>query len=318
MKPIYPILFILLILLIPWTHAQQHPDMFEYRDVDQPPQAVNYDIIRKRITYPKAAQKAHLTGDVFVRFLVDETGKCIQYQITRGAHPILNQMVVDQLPYLRFDPARHNGKAVAHWVNLPVKFRISYTAAEIHTPTVLCDCKQASREVHKIPKKQRAAHFYLRALEAYRDGAYATAWCMNNVAISASKKQAQKNNRISANLQMYHLAGLLGISQKQWQNAREALSKAIMLIQERPDMLEENLKAQLYIQRGFCSLMLGQAEAIGDFQTAVRLAPDFQGAVLPNALELLPGELHYVKGQVQGYGSLTSNNSVFTYLAELW
>lgn len=75
--------------------------------------------------YPKEAQKQKIQGRVFVKFVVDTTGLITETEITKSAHPILDEealRVVKAMP--PWIPGRQNDKPVRVYYTLPITFRL--------------------------------------------------------------------------------------------------------------------------------------------------------------------------------------------------
>lgn len=81
--------------------------------------------INARIKYPDIAKEKGIQGKVICRFCVDETGKVIYPQISRGVDPILDRAayeVIKNLPDFR--PGTQGGKPVKVWYSLPINFQL--------------------------------------------------------------------------------------------------------------------------------------------------------------------------------------------------
>src|SRR4029077_345171 len=75
--------------------------------------------------YPAIARRLRLEGTVVLRVLVDATGRAEALRIDRtsGAN-ILDQAAMGAVRDWRFVPARQGPEAIAHWVDVPVRFRL--------------------------------------------------------------------------------------------------------------------------------------------------------------------------------------------------
>ena len=75
--------------------------------------------------YPREAQKQKIQGRVFVKFVVDTNGIITDTEITKSAHPILDEealRVVKAMP--PWIPGRQNDKPVRVYYTLPINFRL--------------------------------------------------------------------------------------------------------------------------------------------------------------------------------------------------
>jgi len=94
---------------------------FEERVVDTPPVAVH----RPAPSYPLAARRRNLTGEVRVRFLVDESGHVQSVRIVEGSPSgVFDEAVRDVVPRWQFRPGRFHGRSVPVWCETSVVFRL--------------------------------------------------------------------------------------------------------------------------------------------------------------------------------------------------
>jgi protein TonB len=78
-----------------------------------------------RPDYPFAARQLHLEGRVVLHVLVNENGRPEEMSIGQSSGaPILDQTALEKVRTWRFVPARHGDKAIAHWVNVPIRFHL--------------------------------------------------------------------------------------------------------------------------------------------------------------------------------------------------
>ena len=77
------------------------------------------------VVYPMEARKKMITGQVLVRFHLDEKGTVSHLHI-KSAHPpdVFDQNTLAALRQWRFQPAIHNKKTVPVWVELPLEFQL--------------------------------------------------------------------------------------------------------------------------------------------------------------------------------------------------
>lgn len=74
--------------------------------------------------YPEIAQKAGLSGRVFVRFKVGRDGRVSEVQITKGEE-IFRQAAIDAVSQFVFTPAMQNDKPVAVWMSQFIRFDLN-------------------------------------------------------------------------------------------------------------------------------------------------------------------------------------------------
>ena len=85
-----------------------------YRRPPRPPQ------------YPARAVDLGLTGTVMVRALVSPDGDTQETRLWRSSgHPLLDAAAIAAVRRWAFEPARHGGRAVPAWVEVPVHFRLN-------------------------------------------------------------------------------------------------------------------------------------------------------------------------------------------------
>lgn len=81
--------------------------------------------IADNLKYPSIAQEQGIQGVVLTRFVVTSTGEVGEVQILRSVDSYLDreaQRVIRTLP--KFIPGKQQGKAVAVWFTLPIRFRL--------------------------------------------------------------------------------------------------------------------------------------------------------------------------------------------------
>ena len=78
-----------------------------------------------QVAYPVEARKKGITGQVLVRFHLDEHGTVSHLHIKRAKPPdIFDRNTLAALRLWRFQPASRNSKAVPVWVELPIEFAL--------------------------------------------------------------------------------------------------------------------------------------------------------------------------------------------------
>ena len=75
------------------------------------------------VVYPIDARRKGLSGQVLVRFHLDENGAVSHLHIKSAEPPdIFNHNTLTAIRQWRFQPARHEGRAVPVWVEMPIEF----------------------------------------------------------------------------------------------------------------------------------------------------------------------------------------------------
>lgn len=97
-----------------------------YLDVDVQPQLIGgLRALQRRVVYPVELRQSGVHGQVFVQFVVDETGVPTDFVVTRSAHPGLSEAAVDAVRGVRFSPGRHEGRLVKVQLTVPISFRLN-------------------------------------------------------------------------------------------------------------------------------------------------------------------------------------------------
>lgn len=107
------------------------PDDEVYTVVEQPPsfpggEAALLKYISDHLRYPQTAMDEDIQGVVTVRFAVRANGSVGEVHIVQGLDPACDAeavRVVKSLP--RFNPGRQQGRPVAVWFTLPIRFQLS-------------------------------------------------------------------------------------------------------------------------------------------------------------------------------------------------
>lgn len=95
------------------------PKVFTSGQVDQPAAPLS----PLAPPYPEAAKRRRIEGLVRLRLLVDEAGQVRSAAIVSGP-ALLASASMKFARRLTFSPARHRGRKVQQWVNLPLRFRL--------------------------------------------------------------------------------------------------------------------------------------------------------------------------------------------------
>ena len=75
--------------------------------------------------YPDSAKAAGIEGKVYVKALVDKTGKVASVKLLKtSGHDVLDRAAVAAVPECKFKPALIDEKPVAVWVTFPIQFQL--------------------------------------------------------------------------------------------------------------------------------------------------------------------------------------------------
>lgn len=100
--------------------GEEEEEILEFYMVEQKPELVH----SVNPVYPEIARKAGLNGKVFLKFLVDKTGRVSNVTVLRGQE-IFRQAAIDAILQFRFKPAQQNDKPVSVWMTQPISFRLN-------------------------------------------------------------------------------------------------------------------------------------------------------------------------------------------------
>jgi protein TonB len=79
--------------------------------------------ISSNVEYPRICVKEGISGIVYVRFVVDETGKVTNVELQRSVDPYLDKAALDVVKSMPdWKPGKQNDKNVAVWQVIPIKF----------------------------------------------------------------------------------------------------------------------------------------------------------------------------------------------------
>ena len=77
------------------------------------------------IVYPGPARRRNLEGTVLLDVYVTAEGRPAQVKVARSSgHVILDNSAVESVRRWRFDPARQDERAIAMWVQVPVRYAL--------------------------------------------------------------------------------------------------------------------------------------------------------------------------------------------------
>jgi TonB family protein len=110
------------------AHGQQSAapaeTVYEAGLVSQLPRPLNQPAFAEAMNrgYPQALRDAGVPGTVQVRFVIGADGVPRDFEVTASTAEFLNVPAVEALSVLRFSPAQLDGRPVAMWAELPVKW----------------------------------------------------------------------------------------------------------------------------------------------------------------------------------------------------
>jgi TonB family protein len=77
----------------------------------------------QHLQYPESALKDRLSGQVIISFVVDTTGKLIDYKITKGVREDIDQEALRLMSFAPdWVPGYHNGRVVKARMSFPLNF----------------------------------------------------------------------------------------------------------------------------------------------------------------------------------------------------
>jgi len=96
---------------------EQRPAYGEYVWVEEFPEPLT----KVTPNYPAQAQEAGIEGNVVVQALVGRTGRVLETRIVKS-DPHFDQAAEDAVRQYTFKPAKADGKPIAVWVAVPIRF----------------------------------------------------------------------------------------------------------------------------------------------------------------------------------------------------
>ncbi|MEM6270263.1 MAG: energy transducer TonB [Bacteroidota bacterium] len=108
------------------TSGEEMPQPNDFVLLNRQPQPLNLTEIKRAMGYPPEAVKQKIEGKVIVRILIDREGVPIKHRFIKAVDPLLDQVVLDNIYDLRFEPARYSdNSAGAAWLTMPFQFELS-------------------------------------------------------------------------------------------------------------------------------------------------------------------------------------------------
>jgi len=107
-------------ITIEQNKEEEDPDVNAFIPVEKYPEVV----VSAQPEYPEIARRAGVTGKVYVKVLVDKTGKPKRAVILKSDSEIFNESAIAAAMKSAFTPALQNNHPIAVWVVLPYKFTL--------------------------------------------------------------------------------------------------------------------------------------------------------------------------------------------------
>ncbi len=105
------------------------PEAFDVNEVldfvpveNQPVLIGGLEGLQSRVVYPEVAQRVGASGTVFVRFVVDETGRVTEPEVVRSPNSALSEAALKAVRESHFEPGTQRGRAVKVRYTLPIQF----------------------------------------------------------------------------------------------------------------------------------------------------------------------------------------------------
>lgn len=101
-------------------------------------EATMQKFITTNLVYPQEVQEASIEGRVTIRFVVRIDGSISDVEVIEKIHPLCDSAalaVVKKMP--RWEPGKHNGRAVPVYFTLPLVFRLLGDDEEVDKKTLI-------------------------------------------------------------------------------------------------------------------------------------------------------------------------------------
>ncbi|NOZ47357.1 MAG: energy transducer TonB [Chlorobi bacterium] len=81
--------------------------------------------IKDNIQFPEIAKEIHLTGKVYLHFVVTKTGKIGKIEVLRSVDPVLDNEAIRVIKLLpKWNPGLQAGKPVSVWYSIDINFQL--------------------------------------------------------------------------------------------------------------------------------------------------------------------------------------------------
>jgi protein TonB len=106
----------------PTTPEEKEEEIFVA--VETRPDCGGIQSLQKNLEYPRIAERAGVQGDVYVQFVVSETGAVTDLVILKSDHSIFDAPALEAVQQLMCTPGEQRGTPVKVLMTLPVRFRL--------------------------------------------------------------------------------------------------------------------------------------------------------------------------------------------------
>lgn len=89
---------------------------------EQDPEWLNQTEILTDIGFPEKLLNEGLSGTVVIRAHIDTNGRYVEHRILENPHPVLAELVTNEIERVHFSPAESKGRNIEFWVNIPFQF----------------------------------------------------------------------------------------------------------------------------------------------------------------------------------------------------
>jgi protein TonB len=96
-----------------------------YNVVDEMPEIKGgLQEVYKHIQYPAQARRANVEGRVFIKFIIDESGKVVEPKILKDIGAGCGDAAIKGIKKVEFTPGKNNGQPVKVYYTLPITFKL--------------------------------------------------------------------------------------------------------------------------------------------------------------------------------------------------
>ena len=265
------IIIVLSISLLPFFSIAQEglPGINEYIFAEEPATPLNLPEVSQLIGYPESAQKAGIEGQVIARVLVDKEGNYLQHKIVREIDTALASAVEQHVSKLTFKPAKHGGKAIIFWVNIPFSFKLQ---------TIDPLQKAINDFTAYIEQNPESYEAYMQRGVSYmelQDFDKAISDLDQSISLNPKmNKNKAENNSYGFLYYALYAKGKAQASKNMWEQSINTLNEALKISEEIKikDSTVTSTLPSLYADRGFAYINLDQPEkAIADYDLSISM-----------------------------------------------
>ena len=264
---------------------EKEPGMNEFIFVDQEPQPLNVNELRKEIGYPQEAIDKNIEGTVVARILVDKEGNYVKHSIVNEIDPLLAGAVEPQLSRLKFKPAMIKDEPVLYWVNMPFPFKLLG-----NDDVIKQNIDKLTDELTADPENYEVWH--RRGIQRSTINEYEDALADFNEAIrlnpKKNKKKAKKNTYAYLFYSYYGRATVY-FGQEKFEDAIADFNQALTFAEEMA-IEDSGVTANIpniHLERGFTYAKIEKfAEAKADFKKAMALDKEQKCTIYPLLVDI--------------------------------